>query len=223
VGAVKAIDKDFVIACYGKGLSAEDVGKNIGVCGAIVLRRLRKWGIAVRGRGDHMNTDRNPTKGKGHTEETKRKLRRITKKQFSNPEARALASHNQCLYLAKNLVSSVSGVEDRVAKELDRQRIAYQRQVPIRDPVTGMYGACVDFLIDGTAIEVNGTYWHSDPRVYPNGPQNKSQGRTARAYKKKTDLLSRIGIPVVEIWEADVDKNIVRTVKKALREIGNTK
>jgi G:T-mismatch repair DNA endonuclease (very short patch repair protein) len=200
-------------------MSAEDIGKKIGVTGASIIKKLRRWGITVRDKGYWMSTDRNPTKGKGHADATKNKIREAAQKQFSDPKNRELASHNQCLYLAKNLVANISGVEDRVAAELDKRGVVYQRQVPIRNPQTGLYGACVDFMIDGVVVEVNGTYWHSDPRVYPNGPESKSQRKTASNYKRKVELLRTLGIKMIELWEMDVDKDIEKSVTEILAQI----
>jgi G:T-mismatch repair DNA endonuclease (very short patch repair protein) len=212
----KKIDSDAVSEMYNGGMSTIEIGKKFGVTGTTIIKILRGKGERIHGRGDHLYTDKNPTRGKGHTDETKKKLRDATIRQFSSQEARDEASHKQCAYLAKNLVSNVSGVEDRFALELDRRGVEYERQVPIRNPKTGRYGACVDFLINGIVVEVNGTYWHSDPRVYPNGPVSLSQKKTAIKYNKKMELLKSLGIKVVEIWEMDVDKDIVSAVDVAI-------
>ena len=220
---LKNIDDKEIVRLYWSGKSSIEIGKQMGVSWTTIVRRLRKNGISLRSRTAHLFTDKNPTKGKGHSEATKKKIRAAQKRQFSDPKMRELASHNQCLYLAKNLVANVSGVEDRVASEMDRKGIPYQRQVPIRNPKNGRYGACVDFLVKGVAVEVNGTYWHSDPRVYPDGPIFVSQKRTASNYQKKTKLLRLLGIRLVEVWEIDIDKDISRAVGKAMRDIGDIK
>src|SRR5699024_281803 len=52
-----------------------------------------------------------------------------------------------------------------------------QLVVPVRG-AAGRFVACVDFMLsDGRALEVNGTFWHTDPRVYPDGPTFPAQVR----------------------------------------------
>lgn len=133
-----------------------------------------------------------------HTEATKEKIRTATVK---NIEATRRA---------------VSRIEDEIAEELTRRGVAFQRQVAIRDPRTGRFGACVDFLIDGVAVEVNGSFWHADPAIYPDGPRHASQWRTAIGYARKRGLLFRLEIPLVEIWERRVRENLADAVDRAL-------
>jgi G:T-mismatch repair DNA endonuclease (very short patch repair protein) len=66
------------------------------------------------------------------------------------------------------------------------------------------------------AIEVNGTFWHADPRVYPNGPVKPSQRRTLTRYTRKLQLLKGLGIRVVEVWEADFKADPIPAVQAAL-------
>jgi hypothetical protein len=135
-----------------------------------------------------------------HTEASKVKLREATIKNISRTSR------------------AVSGIEDKVAQELDRRGIAYARQVGIRDTATGRFGACVDFMINGLAVEVNGTFWHADPTVY-NSPVHPSQWRTAIAYARKRGLLFRLGIPLVEIWERRIREDLEDAVDRALRHV----
>lgn len=137
-----------------------------------------------------------------HTEATKEKLREATTKRIAST------------------LRAVSGVEDEVAEELTRRGVAFDRQVALRDPRTGRFGACVDFMIGGVAVEVNGTFWHADPVVYPEGPVHPSQWRTVIAYARKRGLLFRLEIPLVEIWERTVSEDLANAVDRALHLIG---
>lgn len=138
----------------------------------------------------------------GHTEATKEKLREATAK-----------------HIARTL-RAVSGLEDVVAEELARRGVAFDRQVALRDPRTGRFGACVDFMVGGVAVEVNGSFWHSDPVVYPDGPASPAQWRTALAYARKRGLLFRLDIPLVEIWERSVSEDLGHAVDRALHLVG---
>lgn len=118
--------------------------------------------------------------------------------------------------IARRGTRQVSKIEEKVAEELVRIGVAHERQIAIRHPVTGRFCALVDFRLSPTrVIEVNGTFWHADPRFYPDGPQSPAQLRTADRYRKKIAALDELGIEVVEIWEADIDKDVVQAVATA--------
>ena len=57
---------------------------------------------------------------------------------------------------------------------------------------------------DMILLEINGSYWHGDPRIYEEKELNKTQLKNKRVdeYKKKW-ALSR-GIPIYYIWEKDI-------------------
>lgn len=112
----------------------------------------------------------------------------------------------------------VSKIEEVVAKELIRIGVPFQRQTAIRNNRTGRYVACADFLLDDAVVlEVNGTFWHADPRAYPNGPIYPSQVRTLLAYERKRSALVALGIPLIEVWEADLAESPENAVRHALR------
>ena len=214
------LDVDMVRELYESGKSTIEIGDLLGLSGAGVGKILKRNGVMLRSRTAHLVTDKNPTKGKGHTEETKQKLREIAKKQFSSKEARDLASSKQTQFLSRKYKNgdgrTVSSVEDMVADELSRRDVPYERQVKVRDTESGMFVACVDFMVNGVAIEVNGTYWHADPREYPDGPVFMSQKRTFERYEKKVKALARLGIPLIEVWEMDVKRDVSLAVTLAL-------
>ncbi len=82
----------------------------------------------------------------------------------------------------------------------------------------GRYVAVVDYFLPdlNTALEFNGTFWHADPRTYPDGPKHPSQHRTAKKYAEKLQHLADRGIPVVEVWEMDFEADPEHAVRTAL-------
>lgn len=66
--------------------------------------------------------------------------------------------------------------------------------------------AVFDFYLTShnVAVEVNGTFWHSDPREYPDGPQTKKQRRVARSWNKKVRYATQRGIRIIVLWEKDL-------------------
>lgn len=134
-----------------------------------------------------------------HSEDTRARLREAT--------ARAIA---------EGRVAKSSGLEDEVAQVLDTLGVGYSRQVGIRGE-RGRYVAVVDFMLaDGRALEVNGTFWHTDPRVYADGPLFPVQRRNADAWARKLAALTARGIPLVCVWELDFREDPRQAVMVAL-------
>jgi len=141
-------------------------------------------------------------KGYGHTEASRARLSEAT--------ARAIA---------EGRVPAVSKLENVAAEVLDGLGIGYRRQVAIRGP-RGRYVASVDFMLDdGRVLEVNGTFWHADPRVYPGGPTYPAQKRTAERWARKLAALDALGIRVIEVWEKELRNDPAQAVRVALATV----
>lgn len=111
-----------------------------------------------------------------------------------------------------------SKIEDVVADELKKLGAKFRRQRVVRDD-RGRFAAVFDFWLTeiGVALEVNGTYWHADPRVYP-APRGPVQIKCVERYNRKLDLCKRLGIRVIEVWELDLKKSPADAVLRAYRE-----
>jgi len=133
------------------------------------------------------------------------------------PEVRAKISLGVAKAIAEGRIPRVSKLELEVGDVLRRLGIATLPQYAIHDD-RGRFAAVVDYFLPdfGVALEVNGTFWHSDPRAYPNGPEKPSQERTATQYARKEVLLRQRGIPLVEVWEIDFKANPELAVRSAL-------
>jgi G:T-mismatch repair DNA endonuclease (very short patch repair protein) len=120
--------------------------------------------------------------------------------------------------VASGKFNRVSKVEHVVAKEMAALGIDFVHQYGIRNPDTGRYAACLDFYLpkSNTAVEVNGTFWHADPRFYDGSKLFPAQKRTASRYARKVALLKRRGIRLVEIWEHDIKQDSQQAVESAL-------
>jgi len=119
--------------------------------------------------------------------------------------------------IAEGRVPRVSHLEKEVGKMLNSLGIDNMPQHRIRNP-DGTFGAVIDFFVPSKniAVEVNGTFWHADPRIYPNGPEYPSQIRTACRYERKCALLKARNIELVEVWEIDFRTDPNEAVRKAL-------
>lgn len=140
-----------------------------------------------------------------HTEGTKAKL------------SRAMST-----LIAEGKVAHVSGLEKKVAAILTEFGISHVPQWGVRNP-QGRFEAVVDFYLPEmkVAVEVNGTFWHTDPREYPDGPVKPAQKRVAEKYAKKMVLLAALNIPVVELWEMDLKRDLQGTVRAGLVQYSN--
>lgn len=108
-----------------------------------------------------------------------------------------------------------SKLEEKFAKEfLERLGVEYIYQFEAKD-----IGRFYDFrVVNGPIIEIQGSYWHGDPRLYEEKDLNKTQKRAQRVdeYKKKWALMH--GIPIYYVWEKDINENPEK-VMKFLKEI----
>ncbi len=151
---------------------------------------------AMSEHGRRVCAERKRTGNYGHSEATRRLLSKTT--------AAAIAAGK---------VPVISQIEYVVAEELRRRGFNFIHQYAIRDAL-GRFACVFDFLLPdlGLFLEVNGTYWHADPRFYPNGPINTHQRRTAASWERKTRMAASLGLPIVSIWEYDIRQNAAQAV-----------
>lgn len=133
----------------------------------------------------------------------------LTDEQLARRKAAIIAGH------ARNR-SRRSGLEILVQDILTVLGIEFTAQHPI--PTYAGYAYFVDFLLPSSVVlEVNGTYWHCDPRVYPYGP-TKRQVQVAQRYADKKSGLKNLGYRLIEVWEIDLKANPRGAVEAALKE-----
>ena len=108
-----------------------------------------------------------------------------------------------------------SKLEQRFAKDfLDKLGVEYIYQFKAED-----IGRYYDFkIIDGPIIEINGSYWHGDKRIYEENNLNKVQKRTIYIDSIKEKWALEHGIPIYYIWEKDINESPSK-VMKTLKEI----
>lgn len=56
-------------------------------------------------------------------------------------------------------------------------------------------------------IEVNGSYWHGDKRIYEEKDLNRTQRKAQRVDEYKYKWAALHGIPILYIWEKDIREN----------------
>lgn len=113
-----------------------------------------------------------------------------------------------------------SKLEERFAKNfLDKLNIPYTYQYK----ATGI-NRYFDFRVfpelKGPIIEVQGTYWHADPRVYEQKDLNKTQKWDIKVDELKKKWCMRNAIPLIYVWEKDINEHpsmVLDYLKKALK------
>ena len=109
----------------------------------------------------------------------------------------------------------VSKLEDKFAKEfLDELGVRYVRQFK-----AASIGRYYDFYLpdDHLLIEVDGDYYHSYGKLYEDmSPMQKHNKRVDRQ-KDRWALIN--GIPLMRIWEHDINKNKSEVMKKLKERI----
>jgi len=56
-------------------------------------------------------------------------------------------------------------------------------------------------------LEIDGSYFHSDPRIVEEGKMNPMQKHNKRVDKYKDEWALMHGIPLIRIWEKDIREN----------------
>ena len=104
--------------------------------------------------------------------------------------------------------------EDFAHNFLDKLGVRYTYQFEAKD-----IGRFFDFRIeDGPIIEINGSYWHGDPRLYESENLNRVQKKNISVDKIKEKWALLHGIPIYYIWEKDI-KEDAKKVMDFLKEI----
>lgn len=104
-----------------------------------------------------------------------------------------------------------SKLEQDFARDfLDKLGVEYQWQFEAKD-----IGRFYDYYLPehNLLIEIDGSYWHGDPRILKEGKLNYTQRHNQRvdSYKDKWALMH--GIPIMRIWEKDIRENPSKVMK----------
>jgi len=113
-----------------------------------------------------------------------------------------------------------SSIEKKIRIFLERENIPFIQEYPIcRNNKLRYY----DFLITNGqvsfAIEVHGKYWHCLDYLEGKKPYNKltkTQKKNLRNDKFKTNMVKKLGIPLLILWEDDINYKFVKTTKKII-------
>lgn len=157
-------------------------------------------GVVLRSKTAHLLTEKNPTKGKGHTASAKAKIRAANAKQFENPIARQQAAERTIKQIQNGQTGKAyNRLETRLAEQLTSQGVKFIQQYRV-----GFY--VFDFFLPDTnsLLEANGSYWHADPRFYPAETLSSMQKENVIRDRQKHTYATNKGYRVEVAWEYDV-------------------
>jgi DNA mismatch endonuclease (patch repair protein) len=104
--------------------------------------------------------------------------------------------------------------ESRVERFAEALLVASGTEYLRHEPVEGV--TVPDFVVPRwrVAIFVDGDYWHTNPRAFPNGPATEIQRiNLARDTESRAVLVAR-GWTVVRIWEWDLKNDPVGVARR---------
>lgn len=140
-------------------------------------------------------------KGNKHSKQTKELLRKLALNQLSTgifKQTRTEPHNIICDFLIKNNIKF------------------------IEEKNVGVFSFDIYLITYNIYIEIDGDYWHSNPRIYKNGPQTKSQKINYFRDLKKDKFCKENNLNLIRIWEYDI-KNNIEAVKKTILEAINDK
>ena len=110
-----------------------------------------------------------------------------------------------------------SKLEEDFAKDfLDKLGVEYTYQFEAKD-----IGRFFDFYLPGhnLILEIDGSYFHSDPRIVKEEDMSPMQKKNRRVDEYKNRWALEHGIPLMRIWEKDIRENpdkVMNELKKRL-------
>lgn len=136
--------------------------------------------------------------GKPHSEETKEFLKQNTLRLIKNG------------HFKQNETLPSKTFEDLLIK----LNIKYEKEKLVS------YWSFDFYLIDyNIYIEIDGDYWHSNPKIYKNGPKTSTQKRNAIRDIKKNEFCKNNNLILFRFWESDVLGDIECIQQKLLSVI----
>jgi very-short-patch-repair endonuclease len=137
--------------------------------------------------------------GKFHTEKTKEILRQKTSKRISEGKFNVYTIPMQKFY--------------NILKELHLETF-FEKEY-----FFDFYS--IDFASPKLklAVEIDGDFWHCNPKVYPNGPKYASQIRNLKIQKRKENYIKKKNWKILRFWEYDINNNPNKIKKIVLKNL----
>jgi len=148
-------------------------------------------------------------KGVPKSEEHNKKNTEHWQKYWANPKHREEQRERRVKYMNKFLVKKITMPEKNMKKILKNNNIDFEFQY-----VVGGYN--YDFYLPkyNILIETDGDWWHCNPEKYE--PIYESQKHTIEHDKVKNKIAKDNNIPLIRIWESEINDDIAKVTKRIL-------
>lgn len=138
---------------------------------------------------------------------------------FGKLKYRALNPYNKLTFSkklesnAKKMSKKMTGPEIIFAELLNTEGILYETQKIVGNKIFDFYLPDYNLI-----VEVDGCYYHANPKIYPDGQLNNMQKKNKKNDLYKNALASTMGYKLERFWETDLKENIEQ-VRERLREL----
>ncbi len=184
---------------YASGMSLQDIYANYKVSPHIVRDILISNDVDIRMGNAGI---RNGMYGRTHSQESRDKIRQANYEQFSRPGARERHAEITADQIANGRTGkSYNKLEMKFASILKQSGLEYKMQYRLSKYSYDFYVPSLN-----TIIEIHGTYWHADPRFYPDRSNlNDTQKRNILNDDLKSKCALDNGYDLLVFWEHDID------------------
>jgi G:T-mismatch repair DNA endonuclease (very short patch repair protein) len=117
-------------------------------------------------------------------------------------ETKEFLRENTARLWAEGVFNRVTSIHLKTREFLQSIKLSYEFKEELQVKYFALDFAFPDIKI---GIECQGTYYHVDPRIYPNGPKDKIQRRNFGRDKAKRNYLAKLGWRIIEVWETEIN------------------
>lgn len=161
-------------------------------------------------------------KGKKKSPHVMEALANASRKYWIQPENRKKQSEARYNYFSTTSRNSQNGLELKFIEILTTLNINFIPQHQISNSTTKKR---YDFYLPevNTLIEVDGDYYHCNPKLYPDGPKYSIQLENIENDAIKNKLARDNGYNILRFWEMDINENkdqVIDTILKITNENG---
>ena len=205
-----------IITCYQSGESSVSIGKRMGLCDVSVRNVLKRNSIPRRTQSELMLGSKNPTRGIGHTSETKALQSKLKSDFFSAEsgiEAKNVLRQKTLLQIASGRMPKANtSIEITMSRILVEMQIGFIYQHPFGYWVFDFYLPKEKFF-----IECDGDYWHGNPALFP--VQNATQRNNIGRGKQKESYARKHGYKLLRLWESEIKGDTDSLKMRIMNEI----